>query len=783
MNRFVNKSWFKTKKIIPFLLILLLLIIPIQANASIISEENLESQEKPSVLEKQFSKFVLNVINSLIGITGAQDVSVLVFQRPEVVNTDTWISNSSSANRSDLVFGIFPEGAFNGIAEVYDNFANLLPIPMVIILVLGALFLLIDIFRSNENRTQLKEYLLGSIAAILLLRFGYLLWDWIIFINYALIVDPIYFMLQNNGIQITSFISTIWDQGSTEEVFSSTNFFIALIVLCAGFMTFSINYQYMIRTLSLGVLIVLFPFAVICTIIPSRRNVLNQWFMLFTAQVFIQGAHAIVLGLFFLFMATGTGGLDFWLTLVMFFGLPMMADIVQRFVGSIFGDSSASGKLGASVKNASGLTTMMGMVGLGKSMMKSNGSSSSTARSSTNRNQTKNTNTQANATKLNNANSKEGLASSAGLHNSKNGSKGSTPGQHTQSGTFNQHANSAIGDGLDRGSSSSVTEHGTLNAVPEQGPSNSLAEHVPSNQSMFNVNAPSRFNAPPKTKNTKKPLNTFAKVGQSTGRKIANGARLIGDSDGVKRTARLATMGGLMLAGAAVGTMVTGKSNGGAAVGAGVGYIAGQGVATTISKGAKVTQVGGEMLQSKSEGNGALDATKERIGYHHQSQLADASEMSRMGRELIGGKTGEVLGRAAGKINYAAGEHNISSPHGNNYNARQNYETVREREQLVSNAIPQSQAKVVEAKDRLDEAQKRASLLKARSIAEPDNNKIKNQAKIANMQQARMQILYETRKTNHEQLVNKAEQFYERQKLKSDAENLRYSRKSSGALA
>ena len=794
MRQFDNKHPFNITKLIPVLLIFMFLLVPLQANATIISEEVIDAQEKPGVLEKQFSKFVLNVANSLIGITGAQDVSVLVFQRPEVANTDTWISNTNSSNRSDLVFGIFPEGIFNGIANVYDTLVNFLPIPIVIIITLAGLFLLFDTFRSTDNRSQLKEYLLGLIAAILLLRFGYLVWDWIIFINYSFFVDPIYFMLQNSGIQVTSFISTIWDQGSTEKVMSATNFMVAIIVACAAFMTFSINYQYMLRIIMLGVLIVQFPVAVLSTIMPSRRNVLNQWFMLFTTQVTLQGAHAIALGIFFLTLAT-TSGWEFWICMAMFFGLPMITDLNQRFIGGIFGDSNSSGGVGKSFANASGITSMLGMAALGKNMMKSKGSTSSessskkaTSNNSSEKGQQSAASNQ-NIARMTNSN-EQGIVSSSGINQPKSESSQQNQrhgifGNSTKSERDNQsNSNPPLSTGTEYENTNAYAENGgaPISDGTRENPS-SVPDSNASDTNYQPVNQQPTESLSARKDSQKPAMSPIAKMGSKTGRKISNISRGVGNSEGIKRTVKLATMGGLVMGGAAIGTMITGNPKGGALVGSTVGFAAGKGAEFGISKGAKFGEVGGEVLQSKSEGNQALDVTKQRIGYHDQSQLADSSEMSRMGQELIGGKTGSVLGKVAGKVNHTAGKYDVSPPATNNYNARQNYETVQEREKLVTNTIPISAQKVGEAKTRLDDAQQNVALLKARAAAEPSNPKLKEHVKIAEQHRAKMQVVYETRKTNHAHLENKAEQFYERQKLKRDFEDLGQSRKSSGKLS
>lgn len=360
--------------IISAVLFFLIIFQPVFAFAKpIINEDNLEPEEKPGLVEKHFSKFILNVSNSLISIMKAQDVSVLVFQKEEVIDeSNTTFKNQANATRDDMVFGIFPEGLFNGIAKIYDVFYNLIPIPIYVFITLAGLFMMFDMLKSPENKSRAKEVILGLIVATLFMRFGHMAWEWIIKINYF-IVDAVYAALSEGGVKVTSFISTVWDPTATSSVMKSPSFTTALLVVFALFMTFMINYQYMMRMIILGMLVVLFPVVLISLVIPSRRTVLNTWFTQFTSQVFIQSAHAIALGLFFFALAAAED-LGFWLVLTMFFALPAMADVVQRLVSEFTGEGSSGGGFGTSMKNASGMSGLMAVSMMTKGLFKNQSS-------------------------------------------------------------------------------------------------------------------------------------------------------------------------------------------------------------------------------------------------------------------------------------------------------------------------------------------------------------------------------------------------------------------------
>jgi hypothetical protein len=353
-------------KIIITLFLLLAVFQPIMASAAPIIDGKAEPKEKPGLIEKNLSKFVLSTANGLISLMKAQDVSVLVFQRSDVIDkNNTVFANNANATREDMVLGIFPSGLFDGIASFYNVFTDLIPIPIFVLLTLGGLFMLFDMIKSPENKTRAKEMILGLIVAALLLRFGHIAWEWIIDINYF-IVDGIYVTLKAAGIHVTSFISTVWDPKSTDDVMKSPSFTSALLVVCALFMTFSLNYQYMMRMIILAMLIIMFPFVLISCIIPSRRSVLNTWFTQFVSQVFIQSAHAFGLGIF-LFALAKADSISFWLVLTMFFAMPAMTDIVQRFVGEFTGEGGGGG-FGRSMANASGASSLMAVGMMAKNL-------------------------------------------------------------------------------------------------------------------------------------------------------------------------------------------------------------------------------------------------------------------------------------------------------------------------------------------------------------------------------------------------------------------------------
>lgn len=762
---FLRISWF-----IGLVALICTIIIPITVSAAVIDEDDLEPEQKPGVFEKQLSKFALNVANSLISLSGAQDVSVLVFQRKDVIQEDeSWIQNTTSADRENMVFGIFPNALFEGVAAIYDMFVGLLPIPILVILVGAALFLVFDIMRSTDTRSSMKEHILGVIFAVVLIRFGHLLWDWIIFIN-NFIVDAVYIVLSNNGIHVTSFLATIWDPTSTDKVTSSPSFMVAIIVLLAAFTTFSINYQYMVRMLTLGMLIVLFPAVILAVVMPSRRNVLNLWFSIFVSQVFTQAAHAISLGLFF-FLLKNADQLAFWLVFAMFFALPMLSDLVQRIVSAFTGEGFGGG-LKTSLSNASGITGLMAIATLSKGVLSSskNQSNKSTSVKEGNHSSMTNSSSMANTSSNNASNTSSSMNN--GIMQG---------GTNTSVSTHNTSGLNTTGTGVPIQSS---INNADLNGQPVN--HNTFNSAAPVSNGM---NATENGNKNDRITTTKDNLqnkengtNTSSskKFAQKGGQIIAGTGHKVANSELLKKGAKVATIASLATAGYAISTMTTGRGNNGVTAAGLAGVAMSPLVSSAVEKTGKGLEVGGEVIQSKSEGSSALHRTKERLGFHDPAQLADSKEMARMSKELIGGKTAEIIGATIGKANYNAGKYGISGPN-KNFNAKEAFETVSKKNELTNVSLPQQDMHVNNAKKNLDIAKSGVQVAKAEHLLNPTTDNKLN-IENARKKQAATTISYEKENEKNEVMKMQALNYYQLQKEAKEMQKLNTQRRSNGAI-
>lgn len=336
----------------------------------ILKEEMIEEYQtgdnKPTYGESFVADIVLAVPKFILNVLGAKDISFLVFQREELSGNIQVKSDSEETtdmldkSRTDFILGIFPEKYFDGIAIFYDGIEDIIYIPLFVLMVIAGLILLFNNFGA-DSRTTFKDYLLGFVFVVLCLRFGHLIWGFIVDLNF-IIVDLVWVVLKENNINVGPFLETIW--GNTEDVLNVKSLGLAILVFVATMMTFVLNYQYAMRMITLSVLIVIFPIIILSVIFPTRRESALIWFHEFTSNVMMQSAHAIAIGMFMALRHFIDDTVSFWILCAFMFGLPAVSTLVQRIVGGITGVQSnavAGGGMGGNIASAMGMSALMNM--------------------------------------------------------------------------------------------------------------------------------------------------------------------------------------------------------------------------------------------------------------------------------------------------------------------------------------------------------------------------------------------------------------------------------------
>ena len=246
------------------------------------------------------------------------------FSRPQIVIED------KGGSGNDVYLHTFTKNEFGALSQFYDRLNELVPVSLVMVIVLlGAVLLFVTI---NPNaRLTAKDYIIGILIGLAVLKFGIYLIAMIFDLNYMLVK----FFHWIVGDQLSaSFLDTLID-------LKSNTLGSAIVTFLAIFSIGIINWQYTLRKVVLALLIGLIPIVAVISIAPSRRSAIEYWLREFIAQVFLQSSHAAALTLIILFIHANTG---FWVSLVGIMSLPAIASIVRRVAGAeSFGTGIASG--------------------------------------------------------------------------------------------------------------------------------------------------------------------------------------------------------------------------------------------------------------------------------------------------------------------------------------------------------------------------------------------------------------------------------------------------------
>lgn len=346
---------------------------PLPAHNALLNNEtirDLNTSDPPSYGERFIAKIITTATKWLMNIFKLDDPMILVFgYDARSDKSDTFLANgvygglvSDASQASQVVFGVFPGYFFRVIATFYDAVTALLPIPLVIALVVLGIMLMLN-SGTVEGRGKIKEYAQVFVVAVLSLRFGAYIWSAIMGVTHFLI-KLIWATMMKHGVTPDFFMNMIWGSGS--DGFNATaemnSLALGILLLLASLMVLTLNYQYIMRMIMMGLLIMVFPIVTTLSVFPPYRHALQMWMKEFVANAILPLAHALALGVFFMVLqSSGTGeAVSFWLTLAYLAGLPTIVNLIRELIGLQGGFrggtiSTMAGATGASSLGSLGL--------------------------------------------------------------------------------------------------------------------------------------------------------------------------------------------------------------------------------------------------------------------------------------------------------------------------------------------------------------------------------------------------------------------------------------------
>ena len=324
--------------------------------------------------ERMIAGLFTALSQSIYEILGIKDPLVLIFDYEPAFKIA-----GEHHPRSELYLGVFTEGERDIIMAFYDTFEAYIPIWMVLVIVLIGLLMVFAGFGGNPVLTA-KQYLSGLVVAILLLMFGPDLMKAVFDVSYT-IVDIIKDLIERKaaaagieeipksllGLMASGFMKGGGRaEGLLEVIGKVTGLGYAVIIFLIFINAGILNFQYIIRKITLGVLIFMFPVVAGMAVFPNTRGALKIWLSEFFSNVFLVSAHAVVYGFLVMLSMAGSDGFRLIEILVFTVGLNGIVNLVRAMFGAPQAGRGILGGLGTIVGLSSLYSvgkTALGLVG------------------------------------------------------------------------------------------------------------------------------------------------------------------------------------------------------------------------------------------------------------------------------------------------------------------------------------------------------------------------------------------------------------------------------------
>ncbi|WP_411347083.1 hypothetical protein [Paenibacillus sp. WLX2291] len=297
---------------------------------------------QPGLLERNVSDVLIGTANFLIQSFGMKDVTLLVFNKNPNPTSDGFLQGDGVQDH--LYLGVFNEGMMRAVDALYSAFEHFMPYPVVMIVIVLSFLSLWNSTRA-ETRSQWKDYVSAFFIAILSIRFGYYIWQFVADIVETF-TNVVWSTLVDHGVQMDKFLNMIWGNGAEGygDMIKYRGFVVGILVLLAAIMTAILNYQYTMRTIILMILVSSFVVSAVLTIFPKYRHSLQTWWDLFWSHMIMPCAHALALGLFFLLLRYSSDGVSNWIIVAYLFGFSGIYALLNKVMG---GQEQQRGGLGS----------------------------------------------------------------------------------------------------------------------------------------------------------------------------------------------------------------------------------------------------------------------------------------------------------------------------------------------------------------------------------------------------------------------------------------------------
>ncbi len=317
-----------------------------------------------SPLERMIAGLFTSLATGIYEILGIKDPLMLIFDYEPMFDL-----KDDHVSREDLYLGIYDQSEMGVITAMYKTFEAYLPLWLFVAIVLTGLLMVFAGF-GGDPRLTAKQYLSGILLTCVLLLFGPNLIDIVFDFVYSgvdIIKDLIERTAAERGIEIPQSLLAVLLAGfmrgdSNAAGFISdfslvTGLMYAIIIFLIFIGAGVLNWQYIVRKITLAVLIFMFPIVAGMAVFPNTRGALKMWFSEFFANAFLVLAHAVVYGFLIMISMSATQSFSPLEIIIFIVGLNGTVGIVRGMFGAHQGKGGALGGVGTIL----GLSSLAGI--------------------------------------------------------------------------------------------------------------------------------------------------------------------------------------------------------------------------------------------------------------------------------------------------------------------------------------------------------------------------------------------------------------------------------------
>lgn len=328
-----------------------------------------------SIVARIFTNVVKAIIESLWKYFGIHDPVTLFFNvDPKIIFNDS----SIDPEKLNKTLYVDPEEAYlytfndkerSMINSVFDAFQDFLKIPYAVAVSIVGLIIFMQGFGAQE-RSAAKTLIGGMLMFPAMLKFFPYVLEPLFWLNYTIIRAIGSVLMNPEGLGWT--VSPLTRPFVTILIGSGTelgSLGVVIGTLCLFVMTSLINFQYFVRRFMLALLIMMFPVVAFLQIFPGTRHTFRMWWSEFTANLFLQSAHAMVYLMFVTYVYEAK--LPFVPVMAMLATLNSMTVFIRNLMGCRPGSgvaSIASSMVGLSALLGAARITKGIIGGIGKSI-------------------------------------------------------------------------------------------------------------------------------------------------------------------------------------------------------------------------------------------------------------------------------------------------------------------------------------------------------------------------------------------------------------------------------